>query len=98
LLFRLFAWIGIVVFPQIATAQRVNFGEFDAAIVFAVDTSSSIDPHSADLQREGHATALTLPEVIAASGPGSNGCIAITYVEGASVGSLRTVLPMGQNL
>ena len=65
----------------------------DAAIVLAVDTSSSIDPAKADSQRQGHAAALRSHEVRAAIEGGATGCIAITYVEWASVGELNTVLP-----
>lgn len=65
----------------------------DAAIVLAVDSSSSIDVDQARMQREGHADALRSPEVKAAIREGFIGCIAVTYVEWSSVGMLRTVLP-----
>lgn len=67
--------------------------EADAAIVFAVDSSTSIDPERADRQRIGHAEALRSREVITAITSGPAGCIAITYFEWSSVGSLRTILP-----
>ncbi|MBV2186148.1 MAG: DUF1194 domain-containing protein [Rhizobium sp.] len=38
--------------------------DVDVAIVFAVDFSSSIDPDTADLQRNGHVAALSSPEFI----------------------------------
>lgn len=65
----------------------------DAAIVFAVDTSSSIGPELADLQRRGHAEALRSPEVEAAIAGGATGCAAVAYVEWSSATWLRTVLP-----
>lgn len=65
----------------------------DVAVVFAVDFSSSIDPKIADLQREGHAAALTSPEIIAAIGRNYFGCIGVTYFEWSSPGHTRTVLP-----
>ncbi|EJK79052.1 DUF1194 domain-containing protein [Agrobacterium rhizogenes] len=65
----------------------------DAAIVLAVDKSSSIDPATADFQRNGHATALRSKEVLSAIEGGMTGCIAVTYVEWAGVGDLDTVLP-----
>lgn len=65
----------------------------DAAIVLAVDKSSSIDPATADFQRNGHAAALRSKEVLSAIEGGMMGCIAVTYVEWASVGELDTVLP-----
>ena len=67
--------------------------EVDVAIVFAVDSSTSVDPKRADRQRIGHADALRSREVISAITGGQSGCIAISYFEWASVGSLRTILP-----
>jgi hypothetical protein len=65
----------------------------DVAIVFAVDFSSSIDPQTADLQRKGHAAALTSPEVTMAIAGNYLGCIAIIYFEWSSPGRSRVVLP-----
>lgn len=65
----------------------------DVAIVFAVDFSSSIDPKIADLQREGHAAALTSPEIIAAITRNYLGCIGVAYFEWSSPGHTRVVLP-----
>jgi hypothetical protein len=65
----------------------------DVAIVFAVDFSSSIDPKIADLQREGHAAALTSPEIITAISQNYFGCIGVAYFEWSSPGHTRTVLP-----
>ncbi|WFP61343.1 DUF1194 domain-containing protein [Mesorhizobium sp. WSM4904] len=63
------------------------------AVVFAVDFSSSIDPKIADLQREGHAAALTSPEIIRAISQNYIGCIGVAYFEWSSPGYSRTVLP-----
>ncbi|MDL2401294.1 DUF1194 domain-containing protein [Rhizobium mayense] len=65
----------------------------DAAIVFAVDYSASIDPDTADLQREGHAAALTSPEIIKAISQNYYGCIGVAYFEWSGRGHIRTVLP-----
>ncbi|WP_214471664.1 DUF1194 domain-containing protein [Mesorhizobium sp. dw_380] len=65
----------------------------DVAIVFAVDFSSSIDPKIADLQREGHAAALTSPDIIAAIARNYVGCISVAYFEWSSPGHTRIVLP-----
>jgi len=65
----------------------------DVAVVFAVDFSSSIDPKIADLQREGHAAALTSPEIIRAISQNYLGCIGVAYFEWSSPGRSRTVLP-----
>ncbi|HEV7247541.1 MAG TPA: DUF1194 domain-containing protein [Shinella sp.] len=74
-------------------AAGTDLVEVDVAIVFAVDSSTSVDPARADRQRIGHAEALRSREVISAITRGETGCIAITYFEWASAGSLRTVLP-----
>ncbi|TPK97691.1 DUF1194 domain-containing protein [Mesorhizobium sp. B2-4-16] len=65
----------------------------DVAVVFAVDFSSSIDPKIADLQREGHAAALTSPEIIRVISQNYLGCIGVTYFEWSSPGHTHTVLP-----
>ncbi|TPN81838.1 DUF1194 domain-containing protein [Mesorhizobium sp. CU2] len=65
----------------------------DVAVVFAVDFSSSIAPSIADLQREGHAAALTSPEIIRAISQNYLGCIGVAYFEWSSPGRSRTVLP-----
>ena len=82
----------ILVVPALWGAQA-GAAEVDAAIVFAVDVSASIDPATAELQREGHATAISSPEVIAAITRNRTGCIAVTYVEWSSPGHMRSVVP-----
>ncbi|TPL36028.1 DUF1194 domain-containing protein [Mesorhizobium sp. B2-4-6] len=72
---------------------EAHAADVDVAIAFAVDFSSSIDPKTAELQREGHAAALTSPEIIAAIGRNYFGCIGVTYFEWSSPGHSRTVLP-----
>ncbi len=67
--------------------------DFDVAIVFAVDFSSSVDPDTANLQRNGHAAALTSPEIIAAITRNYFGCVGVAYFEWASPGRQRIVLP-----
>jgi hypothetical protein len=74
------------------TDQAQGF-DVDVAVVFAVDFSSSIDPATADLQRNGHASALTSPEIMKALSSNPRGCIAISYFEWASPQSIRSVLP-----
>lgn len=79
-----------------ACASEVDEGlgfDVDVAIVFAVDFSSSIDPHTADLQRNGHAAALASPEIARAISSNHRGCIAVTYFEWASPAHIRVVLP-----
>jgi hypothetical protein len=67
--------------------------DVDVAIVFAVDFSSSIDRDTADLQRKGHAAALTSPEIVAAIARNYFGCIGVAYIEWSSPGRGRIVLP-----
>ncbi|MBZ9965904.1 DUF1194 domain-containing protein [Mesorhizobium sp. BR1-1-2] len=67
--------------------------DVDAAIVFAVDMSSSVDAATADMLREGHASAMYAPEVMAAITRNRIGCVGITYFEWASRGHLHMVLP-----
>lgn len=75
-----------------AFAQEIP-GEVDAAIVFAVDVSFSIDRETALLQRDGHASALRSRQVATAIAAGQHGCIAVAYLEWSSAGASRTVLP-----
>lgn len=72
---------------------QARAADVDVAIVFAVDFSSSIDPDTADLQRKGHAAALTSPEIVAAIARNHLGCIGVAYFEWSSPGRIRTVLP-----
>ncbi|WP_214473583.1 DUF1194 domain-containing protein [Mesorhizobium sp. dw_380] len=67
--------------------------DVDAAIVFAVDISASVDPATAIMMRDGHAEALYAPEVIAAIMGNQLGCIGVTYFEWSSHGHLHLVLP-----
>lgn len=83
----------LAVYGLLAGPAQAAGVDVDVAIVFAVDNSSSIDRHTADLQREGHAKALLSPDVVAAITETNTGCIAITYFEWSSVGRTRIVLP-----
>ncbi|PBB30259.1 DUF1194 domain-containing protein [Mesorhizobium sp. WSM3868] len=76
-----------------AADADIAVANVDVAIVFAVDFSSSIAPMAADMQREGHAAALTSPEIISAISENYLGCIGVTYFEWSSAGHSRTVLP-----
>jgi len=78
---------------SLSWAPQAHAADVDVAIVFAVDFSSSIDPQTADLQRKGHAAALTSPAVTTAIASNYLGCIAITYFEWSSPGRSRVVLP-----
>jgi hypothetical protein len=86
-----FILIFLIAIP--AFGMQVRASDVDAMIVFAVDVSSSIDPATANLQREGHAAALHSPEILAAIARNRIGCIAITYFEWSSPGRFRSIVP-----
>jgi hypothetical protein len=65
--------------PFCARAQ-----DTDLELVLLADASGSIDGREYDLQREGYATAITDPEVLAAIANTAYGSIAVTYVEWAA--------------
>jgi hypothetical protein len=76
--------------PIPATA---SMRDVDAAIVLAIDISLSIDEDSAIRQKQGHVHALRSKQLLDAIARGPRGCIAVTYIEWASSGSDRTILP-----
>jgi hypothetical protein len=88
-----FLTLAVVLMACLSCRQQAHAAAVDAAIVFAVDFSSSIDPDTADLQRKGHAAALTSPEILAAIARNYRRCIAVTYFEWSSPGRARIVLP-----
>ncbi|SPH18444.1 hypothetical protein DEA8626_01982 [Defluviimonas aquaemixtae] len=72
-----------------ATAQS----EVDLELVLLADSSGSIDDGEIMFQRQGYATAITDPEVIAAIGNTAYGSIAVTYVEWGQFDSQDVVVP-----
>ena len=85
--------VGGTLVASVFWGLQAHAANVDVAVVFAVDYSSSIDPEIADLQREGHAAALTSPEIIAAITRNYVGCIGVAYFEWSSPGHTRIVLP-----
>ncbi|MEM1429223.1 MAG: DUF1194 domain-containing protein [Pseudomonadota bacterium] len=69
----------IPLLPATARAQ-----DTDLELVLLADASGSIDSREYRLQREGYATAITDPEVLAAIANTAYGSIAVTYVEWAA--------------
>jgi hypothetical protein len=69
----------------VSTARPVAAADLpvDVEIVFAVDVSYSMDEEEQKLQRQGYASAMTSPEVLAAIGNGRFRRIAVAYVEWA---------------
>lgn len=65
----------------------------DLELVLLADASGSIDDGEIALQRQGYASAITHPQVIAAITGGFDGRIAVTYVEWGSAASQEVVVP-----
>jgi hypothetical protein len=69
----------VLALPGLAPAQ-----DTDLELVLLADASGSIDSREYDLQREGYATAIVDPDVLAAIANTAYGSIAVTYVEWAA--------------
>ena len=63
----------------------------DLLLVLAADVSRSIDEGEIELQRKGYAAALSDPRVLAAIRGGSNGTIAVCFVEWSGAGEQMVV-------
>ena len=63
----------------------------DLLLVLAADVSRSIDEGEFELQRKGYAAALSDPRVLAAIRAGSNGTIAVCFVEWSGAGEQMVV-------
>ena len=70
-----------------ATGAAQDGSEVDLALVLSADSSGSIDEAEFALQRDGIASAITDPEVMAAIRGGRHGKIAVTLVEWGSPGT-----------
>jgi Protein of unknown function (DUF1194) len=64
----------------------------DVALALVADVSRSIDDSEFKLEKDGYEAAFADPRVIAAIKGGVNGRIAVTYIEFASAGEVRTVI------
>ena len=67
--------------------------EVDLELVLLADASGSIDDGELRLQREGYASAITHPSVLAAIASGPKRRIALVYVEWATDGSQDVLVP-----
>jgi hypothetical protein len=65
----------------------------DVCLVLAADISASIANDTAHMQREGHAQALSHPDIVSAIALTRTGRIAVTYVEWSSHRTAHTILP-----
>jgi hypothetical protein len=73
-----------------ATARPAD--AVDVALVLVGDVSRSIDEGEYQLMKDGYAAALTDPRVLDAITEGQYHAIAVTYIEFAGAGEVRTVL------
>ena len=64
----------------------------DLLLVLAADVSRSIDESEFELQRKGYTAALTDPRVLAAIRGGTNGTIAVCFVEWSGAGEQMVVV------
>src|SRR5271165_4544500 len=74
------AYAGCLLLLAAADPARAQT-KIDIALVLAVDVSLSIDSEEFALQRAGYAAAFRNPRVIDAIASGSNGAMAVTYVQ-----------------
>lgn len=65
----------------------------DVELVLLSDASNSIDNAEIKFQRQGYATAITHPNVLAAIRKGGLGKIAVTFIEWADADNQDTVVP-----
>lgn len=78
----------------VAFAQADDFAfDVDLELVLAVDVSRSMDLNEQRIQRDGYVQAFQHPDVLDAIMSGPLGRIAVTYVEWAGPGHIRTVAP-----
>jgi hypothetical protein len=73
--------------PAPARAQQV-----DLLLVLASDVSRSVDHPKFMLQREGYAAAISEPQVLEAIRSGTNGKIALNFLEWSGVGAQKVVI------
>ena len=85
---RLLAFAAVLLLPLAAHAAET----VDVALALVADVSRSIDDSEFKLEKDGYASAFADPRVIAAIRGGMIGRIAVTYLEFASAGEVRTVI------
>ena len=75
------------------TEPAIGAEDLDLELVLLADSSGSIDAAESRFQREGYATAITHPDVLAAIRQGLTQRIALTYVEWGDDTSQDVVVP-----
>ena len=85
--------IAALLFPALLALSGGARGQnTDLLLVLAADVSRSIDEGEFELQRKGYAAALSDPRVLAAIRGGTNGTIAICFVEWSGAGEQTVVV------
>src|SRR5437773_3677366 len=80
-------FLALLAFSAGADAQNT-----DLLLVLAADVSRSIDEGEFELQRKGYAAALTDPRVLGAIRSGTNGTLAVCFVEWSGAGEQLVVV------
>src|SRR5580693_9132635 len=85
------ALVAIVLLAFFFVTGEARSDGVDLEVILAADVSRSIDDGEFELQRKGYAAALSDPRVLAAIRGGSNGTIAVCFVEWSGAGEQMVV-------
>jgi hypothetical protein len=85
------AFAALMLLALLAVGRDARAQNTDLLLVLAADVSRSIDEGEFGLQRKGYAAALSDPRVLAAIRGGSNGTIAVCFVEWSGAGEQLVV-------
>jgi hypothetical protein len=85
------AFAALMLLALLAVGRDARAQNTDLLLVLAADVSRSIDEGEFELQRKGYAAALSDPRVLAAIRGGSNGTIAVCFVEWSGAGEQLVV-------
>jgi hypothetical protein len=85
------AFVALMVSVLLAFNAGARAQNTDLLLVLAADVSRSIDEGEFELQRKGYAAALSDPRVLAAIRGGTNGTIAVCFVEWSGAGEQMVV-------
>jgi hypothetical protein len=85
------AFAALMLLALLAVGRDARAQNTDLLLVLAADVSRSIDEGEFELQRKGYAAALSDPRVLAAIRGGSNGTIAVCFVEWSGAGEQMVV-------
>src|SRR3974377_1566843 len=85
------AFVALTVLALLPLSGGTRAQTSDLFAVLAADVSRSIDEGEFELQRKGYAAALSDPRVLAAIRSGTNGPIAVCFVEWSGAGEQMVV-------